>query len=120
MNRKDFLKTGFIAIGGFYFLNSNLLKASQRKSADLKEIEAPIIIIGSGYGGAVSALRLCEAGKKVLMLEMGMNWGKSGIPYANLLKPDKSSAWLKTKTIAPFFNIFSLKPFTRCFRSTGF
>jgi len=112
MKRKEFLKSGIFAIGGFYFLQSNFFKAAQPKSLIKKEIEAPIIIIGSGYGGAVSALRLCEAGKKVIMLEMGMNWGKSGIPYSNMLKPDKSAAWLKTKTIAPFFNIFGLKPFT--------
>lgn len=112
MNRKTFLKSGALAIGGFYFLHSNLLQAVQPTYQSLKEIEAPIIIIGSGYGGAVSALRLCQAGKKVLMLEMGLNWGKSNLPYSNLLKPGKSSAWLKTKSIAPFFNIFSLKPFT--------
>ncbi|NML59035.1 GMC family oxidoreductase N-terminal domain-containing protein [Chryseobacterium cheonjiense] len=112
MKRKEFLKSGIFAIGGFYFLQSNFFKAAQPKSLIKKEIEAPIIIIGSGYGGAVSALRLCEAGKKVIMLEMGMNWGKSGISYSNMLKPDKSAAWLKTKTIAPFFNIFGLKPFT--------
>jgi cholesterol oxidase len=70
------------------------------------------VIIGSGYGGAVSALRLCEAGKKVVMLEMGLNWEKAGIPFSNLLKPGKSSAWLKKKSIAPFMNIFSLTPFT--------
>jgi len=112
MKRKEFLKSGILAVGGFYFLQYNFFKAAQPKSLIKKEIEAPIIIIGSGYGGAVSALRLCEAGKKVIMLEMGMNWGKSGIPYSNMLKPDKSAAWLKTKTIAPFFNIFGLKPFT--------
>lgn len=112
MNRKEFLKSSALAIGGFYFLQSNLLQAMQPQLRDQKEIDAPIIIIGSGYGGAVSALRLCEAGKKVIMLEMGLNWGKSNLPYSNLLKPGQSSAWLKTKSIAPFLNIFSLKPFT--------
>jgi cholesterol oxidase len=112
MNRKEFIKSGFLAIGGFYFLNSGVLKAGERQQSNIKETDVPIIIVGSGYGGAVAALRLCEAGKKVVMLEMGMNWGKSGLPYSNLLKPDKSAAWLKTKSIAPFFNIFSIKPFT--------
>ncbi|NIF07180.1 GMC family oxidoreductase [Chryseobacterium sp. Tr-659] len=113
MNRKDFITTSALAISGFYFLQSDLLKAAERNVNIKKEtIDAPIVIIGSGYGGAVSALRLCEAGKKVVMLEMGLNWEKAGIPYSNLLKPGKSSAWLKKKSIAPFMNIFSLTPFT--------
>ncbi|SDQ16039.1 cholesterol oxidase [Chryseobacterium soldanellicola] len=115
MDRKKFIQSGLLAVGGFYFLNSPLIKAIEpkiREKYDRKEIEVPIIIIGSGYGGAVSALRLCEAGKKVIMLEMGLNWGKSEIPYSNLLKPGKSAAWLRKKTIAPFMNLFSLTPFT--------
>ncbi len=33
------------------------------------------------------------------MLEMGLNWEKAGIPFSNLLKPGKSSAWLKKKAL---------------------
>ncbi|MDH6252602.1 cholesterol oxidase [Chryseobacterium sp. H1D6B] len=112
MDRKKFIKTSVLAVSGFYFLHSNLFQAAKLKINEQKDIEAPIIIIGSGYGGAVSALRLCEAGKKVLMLEMGLNWEKSGIPFSNMLKPGKSAAWLRKKTIAPFMNLFSLTPFT--------
>jgi len=113
MDRKSFIKTSTLAISGFYFLQSELLHAKARTNNEIKEYnDVPIIIIGSGYGGAVSALRLCEAGKKVIILEMGLNWEKAGIPFSNLLKPGKSSAWLKKKSIAPFMNIFSLTPFT--------
>jgi len=114
MDRKKFIKTGILAISGFYFLSTDLFQAMQLKNDRHEEkiIDAPIIIIGSGYGGAVSALRLCEAGKKVIMLEMGLNWEKSELPFSSMLKPGKSAAWLKKKTIAPFMNIFSLTPFT--------
>ncbi|WP_126653634.1 GMC family oxidoreductase N-terminal domain-containing protein [Chryseobacterium aureum] len=113
MDRKNFIKTSVLAISGFYFLQSELFHAAERTDNQRKEYhDVPIIIIGSGYGGAVSALRLCEAGKKVVLLEMGLNWEKAGIPFSNLLKPGKSSAWLKNKSIAPFMNIFSLTPFT--------
>ncbi|PRA97745.1 cholesterol oxidase [Chryseobacterium sp. MYb7] len=113
MDRKNFIKISTLAISGFYFLQSGLFHVAERKNSNIKEnLDVPIIIVGSGYGGAVSALRLCEAGKKVVLLEMGLNWEKSGIPYSNLLKPGESSAWLKKKSIAPFMNIFSLAPFT--------
>lgn len=113
MDRKSFIKTSVLAISGFYFLQSELFHAAERRNHQIKEYhDVPIVIIGSGYGGAVSALRLCEAGKKVVLLEMGLNWEKAGIPFSNLLKPGKSSAWMKNKSIAPFMNIFSLTPFT--------
>lgn len=113
MDRKEFIRTSALAISGFYFLHSELFQAAERKNLQIKEnFDVPIVIIGSGYGGAVSALRLCEAGKKVILLEMGLNWEKAGIPFSNLLKPGKSSAWLKKKSIAPFMNIFPLTPFT--------
>ncbi|RYE47737.1 MAG: GMC family oxidoreductase, partial [Sphingobacteriales bacterium] len=91
-----------------------LIPLSSGTQGDIRNIEInrPIIIVGSGYGASVSALRLCEAGKKVLILEMGIDWSKSGIKYSSLLKPGKSAAWLKNKTIAPFMNIFPLKRFT--------
>ncbi|WP_238592915.1 hypothetical protein [Chryseobacterium kwangjuense] len=112
MDRKKFIKTSLLAVSGFYFLHADLFQAAKPKTSnqEKKIIDTPILIVGSGYGGAVSALRLCEAGKKVVMLEMGLNWEKSGIPFSNLLKPGKSAAWLKKKTIAPFMNLFSLNP----------
>lgn len=38
------------------------------------------IIIGSGFGGAVTACRLAEKGMKVLVLERGRRWGKATFP----------------------------------------
>lgn len=41
------------------------------------------IIVGSGFGGAVSALRLTERGYKVAVLEMGRRWRKEDFPRSN-------------------------------------
>ena len=41
------------------------------------------IIIGSGFGGSVSALRLAERGYRVLVLEKGRRYAKSDFPKNN-------------------------------------
>ncbi|WP_407404515.1 GMC family oxidoreductase N-terminal domain-containing protein [Chryseobacterium sp.] len=112
MNRQNFIKTTALGIGAFFFLGNSILKGKTKDDVLFEDNHKPIIIIGSGYGGAVAALRLCEAGKKVCMLEMGLNWEKAGIPFSKMKSPGKSAAWLNKNTIAPFFNIFPLKPFT--------
>lgn len=47
------------------------------------------VVIGSGFGGAVSALRLSEAGLKVIVLERGRRWaGKNLLKQAPQLRRD--------------------------------
>jgi len=41
------------------------------------------LIIGSGFGGAVSALRLCQKGYRVLLLEKGGRMGPDDFPKSN-------------------------------------
>ena len=42
------------------------------------------IIIGTGFGGSCSALRLSEKGYKVLMLEKGKRWKTEDFPKTNM------------------------------------
>jgi cholesterol oxidase len=42
-----------------------------------------IIIIGSGFGGSVSALRLSEKGYSVGIIEMGQRWDASNMASKN-------------------------------------
>lgn len=65
---------------------------------------APAIVIGSGYGGAVAALRLGQAGIRTLVIEMGRLWntaGPDGRIFCSTSAPDKRSMWFKTRTEAP-------------------
>lgn len=41
------------------------------------------VIIGSGFGGSVSALRLAEKGYRVLVLEKGRRFGPGDFPKSN-------------------------------------
>ncbi|MFD9961451.1 GMC oxidoreductase [Amycolatopsis sp. NPDC058986] len=65
------------------------------------------LVIGSGYGGSVAALRLAQAGVDVAMIEMGMAWdtpSADGRIFANTTSPDQRSFWLRTRTKQPLSN----------------
>jgi cholesterol oxidase len=60
-----------------------------------------VIVIGSGFGGAVTSCRLAEAGLRVLILERGRRWGpdtfprKPGDPWVwDQAHPEKKNGWL--------------------------
>ena len=64
----------------------------------------PVLIIGSGYGGSVAALRLTQAGISTAMVEMGQSWttpGSDGKIFCNMLNPDERSYWFRTETDQP-------------------
>ena len=42
-----------------------------------------VIIVGSGFGGSVSALRLAEKGYKVLVVEKGKRFHSKDFPKSN-------------------------------------
>jgi cholesterol oxidase len=39
-----------------------------------------VVVIGSGFGGAINACRLAEAGRSVCILERGKRWGRKDFP----------------------------------------
>ncbi|MGI5160637.1 GMC oxidoreductase [Microbispora sp. CA-102843] len=64
----------------------------------------PALVIGSGYGGAVAALRLTWAGVDTHIVEMGRAWttpGADGRIFCDMLNPDGRAYWLRTRTAQP-------------------
>ncbi len=43
-------------------------------------MDADAIVVGSGFGGAVTAARLADAGYRVIVLERGRRWGVKDFP----------------------------------------
>lgn len=83
--------------------------SSKRSSKSINHF--PAIVIGTGYGGAVSALRLAEAGVSTLMLEMGKLWdtpGTDGNIFSKMTSPDKRSMWLRSRTDMPISRFLGL------------
>ncbi len=71
----------------------------------MSDVEA--IVIGSGYGGAVAALRLGQAKVETLVLERGRRWDISdptcNATFATFEKPDGRAEWLNTVTQTPAY-----------------
>ncbi|MEU6387759.1 GMC oxidoreductase [Streptomyces sp. NPDC046939] len=100
--RNGITRRGFLAGTGSLL---GALALSGRAVADGARV--PALVIGTGYGGSVAALRLAEAGVDVQMVEMGMAWdtpGTDGRIFANTTSPDYRSYWLRTRTKQPLSN----------------
>jgi len=98
-------------------LAANPTKLAQATTPLSRLGTVPIVLIGTGYGNAVTALRLAEKGHKVVMLEMGQLWtqpgtdGKVFSPTMNKNwnwakarwnnKVDGRAMWNRTATAAP-------------------
>ena len=71
------------------------------------------LVVGTGYGGAVTALRLARAGQPVTMLEMGRLWntpGKDGNVFCKPFSPDERAMWFKDRISAVFSTIGGVIP----------
>jgi len=49
----------------------------------VSDFDFDVIVIGSGFGGSVSALRLSEKGYRVLVVEKGKRWAQADFPESN-------------------------------------
>ncbi|MFJ9780706.1 GMC oxidoreductase [Amycolatopsis sp. NPDC101161] len=100
-SRRRFL--GLAALNSAAALGLTTVSTRPAAASPLPEY-SPAVVIGTGYGAAVTALRLGEAGIPTLMLEMGKLWttpGADGKVFCSMLAPDERAMWFKDRTEAP-------------------
>ena len=98
-----FSMAGFAISSGMAFSGCESLEILSPPPIPIEtEDDVPALIIGSGFGGAVAALRLGEVGIRTMVLEQGKRWPIALAPFSRNLPPDGRSTWLRTNTILPF------------------
>ena len=76
------------------------------------------IVVGSGYGGGVSALRLGQAGIDTLLLEKGRHWDtpdEDGKRFSKMVPPDTRAGWFAAvpPSLVPSFQGVSVEDVVR-------
>jgi cholesterol oxidase len=66
-------------------------------------LDFDFIVIGSGFGGSVSALRLAEKGYRVAVIEMGRRWSPDSLPRSNWAL--RRWIWRPNLGLRGFFNL---------------
>ncbi|MBJ7329880.1 MAG: GMC family oxidoreductase [Solirubrobacteraceae bacterium] len=70
----------------------------------VREERRQAVVIGSGFGGAVTALRLGRAGVQTVLLERGQRWASGGLnTFPHALQTDKRTQWMDTRPQFSFF-----------------
>ena len=77
--------------------------AARRRRVPVTEQQERAVVIGSGFGGGVTALRLGLAGVSTLVLERGRRWktGPNATTFCRMANVDRRSSWLTDHSPIP-------------------
>lgn len=96
--------------------SGDFVPQSQRGKPNMliEEQHERAVVIGSGFGGGVSALRLARAGVPTLVLERGLRWptGPNTTTFPTLADFDNRTSWLTDHSLLSGMPQTTWKPFT--------
>ncbi|OUS26476.1 cholesterol oxidase [Gammaproteobacteria bacterium 45_16_T64] len=113
MKRRDFLKNSSVAsaaaLAPTVATTASAHTPEEKYRRDIPELFYPVpkppaytpaLVIGSGFGGAISAYRLAQAGIETTVLERGLRWPKHPRReiHSSDFFPDGRAFWHKTET----------------------
>ncbi|NEA27106.1 GMC oxidoreductase [Actinomadura bangladeshensis] len=90
------LLAGATAAAGLTVAGAPRARAGARGRVPLTREEHRLVIIGSGFGGGVAALRFAQAGVSSLVLERGIWWrtGPDAETFPHAMSPDRRAMWM--------------------------
>src|SRR5215468_4453800 len=110
LSRRQFLRGAILSTAGAGVLSSGARAWAQQSDF------VTAVVIGSGFGGAVAALRLGQTGIDTVVLERGRRWPirPDGNTFATFQNPDGRAYWLRTHTAEGVLGLPQLeKPIAR-------